>query len=501
MHVVIVGGGTAGWLTAALGLALQPQNTYSVIESSQIGIIGVGESTTGFFTDLFGDLAVLGADHDDFMRQTGATAKLGIMHRDWRGSDQPSYFAPLDGSSTQTDPADLQFQWAHYHLPREQCAGVSHTGYVAVNGLSNQNSQGQWHSRGHAMHVDGVLTGQYLRGLCLRQANCDVLDTVITHFDRDAEGAITQLHTTAHTVIAGDLFVDCTGQARSLIGAMGAKWVSYGQHLPVDRGMPFATQHQPGITPPPWTTAWAHGHGWMWQTPLVSRRGNGMVYSSVTCSDDQAQALAEHMLGHAIDPIKIIRFDAGRQDSTWINNCVAIGLASSFLEPLEATSIHVTICQIRMLWQQHWADTPHNFTSPANVTLYNQRWSQQLDDLRDFLVMHYQGGRSDTEFWRHIGSGATQTDRVRQLLDISQHRWPAVNDWPRYWGMAGWSLWAWVMQGVGVFDHTPRPTCDWLDQEVNYWQAQQQLAQRYGSNRSHEQHMRSAHVAWQARCL
>ena len=497
MKIVILGGGTAGWLTAILGLAHAPEHDYTVIESSRLGIIGVGESTTGFFTDLMtNDLKAMGVDHDDFMVKTGATCKLGIHHKAWGRAADHSYLAPLDGSSTQFDARDRQFEYALAHLSPEDRITISHTGYLMRYGLSNQSQLGHFMAHGHALHVDGQLTGQYFKSHCLKQSNCRLVDSELATISRTPAGPIASLTLTNGDVVEGDLFIDCTGFARLLIKEMGAKWVSYRQWLPVDRGMPFQEAYQPGELPEAWTTAWAQKNGWMWTTPLLDRKGNGYVYSSDHISDDQAQQEIEQQLGRKINPIKIIPFDAGRQSAAWIDNCVSIGLSSSFLEPLEATSIHTSIVQIKMLFAEYITDRIETTLNPGTISLYNHRWSRQIDDLKDFLVMHYQGGRTDSEFWRYISSGATQTDFVKTLLTTANDRLLNTNDFPRYWGVAGWSLYAWIMGGLGLFDNLKQTlTADQLfDQELIYFNQQQSMAQRYGQNRSHEQYVSAMRI-------
>jgi len=223
----------------------------------------------------------------------------------------------------------------------------------------------------------------------------------------------------------------------------------------------------------------------------MDRKGNGYVYSSDHVTDDQAQAEIELMLGRKINPIKIIPFDAGRQSAAWINNCVSIGLSSSFLEPLEATSIHTSIVQIKMLFAEYITDRIETTLNPGTIALYNGRWSRQIDDLKDFLVMHYQGGRTDSEFWRYVSSGATQTDFVKTLLTTAQARLLNANDFPRYWGVAGWSLYSWVMGGLGLFDQVEyNQNLDHVfEQELAYFDHQQAMAQRYGQNLSHLEYL------------
>ena len=492
MKIVIVGGGTAGWLTASIGITQAPEHTYTVLESSSIGIIGVGESTTGFFTGLFlDDLKDLGVDHNDFMLRTGATCKLGIRHRGWTPDPTQSYFGPLDGSSTQFDSRDSMFKFAVNNLPPEDLITISHTGYLIKHGLSNMNKIPRFTKYGHAMHVDGTLTGRYLKEHCLKRDNCTHVDSELLTPIINDQHRITGLQLANGTTLEGDLFIDCTGFNRVLIKAMGAKWVSFKQWLPVDRGMPFLEQYQDTELPEAWTTAHAQNNGWMWTTPLLDRKGNGYVYSSDHVTDDQAQDEIELSLGRKITPVKVVKFDAGRQDHCWIDNCISIGLSSSFLEPLEATSIHTSIVQIKMLFNEYIEPTLDATVNPGTIKIYNERWRNQLDDLKDFLVMHYQGGRVDTEFWRYITSGATQTDRVRALLLMSKHHTPSYHDFPIYEGAAGWGLYCWVMAGLNLFKDQP-PNTDieaFVDQNIAYNKLQGSMKAQYGNNLSHDEYI------------
>ena len=464
MKIVIVGGGTAGWLAAILLKKLKPEHNIVVLESSKIGIVGVGESTTGFFTDVIvNDLASLGINHDDFMIETGAVSKIGIFHKAWTPDLSHDYFGPIDGSLTQFNAPDYLFQYALGYTDLKDIIKISHTGYLAYSGKNNMDVFGQFSNYKHSLQISGTETGTYLKKHCLKQPGVEHIDSeVVDVILKDVEH-IKSLKLSNGTELTGDLFFDCSGFSRTLTKAVGAKWTSYKQWLPVDTAIPFLENYEDGEVPAQWTTAWAQKNGWMWQTPLLDRKGNGYVFDSNFCTPDQAQEEIETLLGRPINPVKVIKFDAGKNDRSWIGNCVSFGLAYQFLEPLESTNLHVTVVQLKSFISEYMRPTVEETINVGSMKLFNNRFSNQLDDLRDFIVMHYQGGRTDSEFWKYVSSGATRTEFVETLLETSKTRIPSYNDFPRYWGVAGWSIYCWVMAGIKILkpevaarDFTPK---------------------------------------------
>jgi len=453
MKIIIVGGGTAGWIAAALISVKYPNNKITVIESSKIGIIGVGESTTGYFTELLlGELVdKLGVDHNEFIIETGATLKFGIKHKGWTQNINSHYYGVLEGSPTVCGTPDLMFAHA-YHTDPSDIISLTHTGHLLYNNLSNLDYTGEFKKYGHAMHVDAALTGKYFAKKTLKQENVEHIDSEIKECTLDDRGFIKSLKLSDDRIIEGDFFIDCTGFSRALINKIDNQWVNYKKHLPVDTAIPFPELYQENESPEPCTTAWAQKFGWMWQTPLLDRRGNGYVFDSSFISVDRAQEEIETVLGRKINPLKVIKFDTGRKKNAWAKNCMALGLSYAFVEPLEATSIHTTIVQIKTFINEYLRPTLDETVNESSIRMFNQRIGKHIDDVVDFLVLHYQGGRTDTEFWRHISSGATRTDFVSDLLETSKHRLPTCNDFPRYYGSAGWELYCYILAGIGAFD-------------------------------------------------
>lgn len=451
MKIIIVGGGTAGWATALMATKRHPNHSITVVESTKIGVIGVGESTTGYLTDiLVNHGADFGCDHDEFIIETGATLKYAIKHKGWTNDIDDYYIGPIDGSQTKEATPDALFAYGLNRLHPKELVNVAQCGYWIDKGVSNfEKDTNQFGNYRHAMHVDAVLVGKYFKKKCLVERNARHIDDEVLDANLDERGFIKSVVLKNGSVVEGDLFIDCSGFSKVLMKHMpGNKWVSYQKNLPLNTGLPFQLKYKQHEVPEPYTTAWAQKNGWMWQIPLMDRKGCGYVFCDAFTTPDKAQEEIETILGQEIDPIKVIKFDTGRQDAAWINNCITIGLSSAFLEPLEATSIHSTIVQGRTLIFEYIKSTIDDTVNSGSQNIYNQRTRKMFDDVKDFLVMHYMGGRTDSEFWKFINTGVTKTPYVEDLLEMAKHRLPTSHDFPRYAGSAGWALYSYVMAGI-----------------------------------------------------
>ena len=418
-HIVIVGGGTAGWLAAMMLSDMAARRAggtqVTVIESSKIGVIGVGEGSTAVFRQM---LQHFGLNEAEFLAETGATIKYGIRHRDWRRLGH-SYDGPIDSPQMVVGGIDLDT----YAVAAGRSVGEAHLFQHLLNGQKAPVARragrdvpaGPFH---HAYHFDQALVGAWLRR---KARGVTRIDDQVTGVER-GEAGITALTLESGQRLEADFFVDCTGFRRRLIGELGAEWLSYADVLPVNRAMPFWVDLKDGEEIAPCTLAWAQRSGWMWWIPTQERYGAGYVYSDSHTTPDQAKAEIEAALGHEIHPRNDIRIEAGRLRAPWRGNCVAVGLASSFLEPLEATSIHGTIVQIMMLGE--WIG------QGDGRDRYNAAVSQQVDDFRDFIRMHYVSERRDSPFWRDVAAShpGVVTDRLAQW---AQHV-PRPEDFARF---------------------------------------------------------------------
>lgn len=431
-HIAIVGGGTAGWLAALMIRHFADRNGLNlhvtVVESSKIPTIGVGEGTTAVFYQL---LQTLGIDEATFLRETGATLKLGIRHRGWQRRGH-SYDGPIDdphplirgpGFTPQAHGPILDIYATARGIDPAECRLFGHLlrRNKSPYALKRDGTLVPAGPFQHAYHFDQALVGAFLRKTA---RDITLIDATVEGVERDAEtGDIRRLILANAPDLSADFFIDCTGFRRKLIGeAMGGSWVSYADSLPVNRAMPFWLDHDEAADIPIHTLAWAQKAGWMWQIPTQERMGCGYVYSDAYLSPDRAQAEIEGVLGHPITPRNDLKFDVGRLDRVWIGNCLALGLASSFLEPLEATSIHGTVVQLMLFtqgflinaWQADDAQRAH----------YNAAVARQLDDFRTFINLHYVGQRPEP-FWQEIrttGLHETTRERLTSWADHSPRR-------------------------------------------------------------------------------
>ena len=449
MKIVIAGGGTAGWL-AALIIAKIQRNSHeiTVIESERIGIIGAGEGSTGQLTDIINNVSWdYGCDEADFLAEARATIKLGIRHRDWRCVGH-EYVGPIDNTNSYGVGPDYMFLHALANdLPWH---ASSECGWLIEHGLTNYHRDGAGLNseiKLNAYHFDAVGVGRYFRKVVQPEGVKHVIGD-IAHVTVDEHG-ITGLVMQDGRTITADFYIDCTGFARKLMNALGVSWKSYRDYLPVNRAMPFILPYADGEEPDSTTLAWAQSSGWMWRIPTADRWGCGYVYDGDFISDDQAQAEIEAALGRPIDPIRVLSFDTGRLDQLWHKNCLALGLCAAFAEPLEATSIHSTIMQIQTWTRDYLRDTAADTINPGSCNVYNRRMSRMYDDFCDFLNLHYQTQRDDSEFWRWMRTGETQTDVVRDTLALSRSKILSAGDMLGYHGYAGVPLWNWVLAGLG----------------------------------------------------
>jgi glycine/D-amino acid oxidase-like deaminating enzyme len=404
--VVVVGGGTAGWLAAlilsdAAKRAKLPIDV-SVVESPVIPSIGVGEGTTAVFKSM---LDYFGFDEFDFLRETRGTIKYGIRHRDWAELGH-TYDGPIDdphalveGMEPGSEILNIYAVAAGRRLADIHLFGHLMRGAKAPYAMDEDGKLTAVGPFQYAYHIDNASVGQYLRK---KAKGIEQVSGTVCGSSKDPEtGNITSLNFEEGGGIEGDFFVDCTGFRRRLIAQeMGDSWVSYNTELPVNRAMPFWIDHKEGEEIAPVTLAWAQKYGWMWQIPTADRLGRGYVYSDAFISPDEAQAEIEAILGHPIEPRADLKFDVGRSAHPWIGNCLAVGLSQSFLEPLEATSIHGTLVQMMLFTQDYMKDVLQGQQGAHDT--YNDRLARQLDDFRNFINIHYFTRRDDSEFWTNV---------------------------------------------------------------------------------------------------
>ncbi len=414
--VTIVGGGTAGWMTAALLSHVFSSYTIRLIESEEIGTIGVGEATIPSIRT-YNDLA--GIDQVEMMRATQATFKLGIDFVDWRhGADR--YFHGFGRIGH-------DFMWLHPHhlwLAAREAGRVQPFDAYALNcvaGMQNKfaypdarNPASPIGGLDYAYQFDASLFARYLR--TRSEANGVVrIEGRIVDVIRDGEsGHVDHVVLADGRTVDGDLFVDCSGMRALLIGdALGVGYEDWDHWLLNDRALAVPCERVAPLTP--YTRVTARAHGWQWRIPLQYRTGNGHVYSSAHVSDEEAAAvLVANLDGKPLADPRAVRFRPGKRRKAWEKNVVAIGLSSGFLEPLESTSIHLIQTGIVKLLGLF----PHRGFAAADLAEYNRQHDFEFTDVRDFIVAHYKvTERSDTPYWAYLKHMAIP-DSLAERLDL-----------------------------------------------------------------------------------
>lgn len=451
MKIVIVGGGTAGWLAALQTIKIhQGLHEVVLIESSAIGIIGAGESSTGVLRGIINnEVWDYGCNEFDFMKYAKATPKLAILHKNWRG-DGAEYLAPIDTATDEIDigtnlllnayiAQDIPMQMASIN-GRLEAARLS-SFYQDTNGIGSINR--------HAYNFDARLAAKYLEKICGNQVT--KIDARVLEIKFKENGFVDSLKLDNGQNITADFFIDASGFARLFPKAMNIPWIDYNE-LTLDSAMPFIMPYPEDYKLRLVATSWAQKNGWLWQIPKGDDLGNGYAFDSRFCTNEQAQKEIELLLGHEIQPIKFIKYQPGKLASVWNKNVLSIGLSSSFLEPLEATSIHGTIIQLNLFLFTFLKETLDRTMNESNIKSYNRSIEKMLDDFKTFILIHYCNQRSDSEFWKNANRLVQENTKIQELVDIAKTRLLNKSDMECSFGYAGAELYNWIICGLKIYN-------------------------------------------------
>lgn len=402
--IVVVGGGTAGWLTALSLNKFMPYSEVTVIASSELGILGAGEGTTPHFMELLKELDIPEAD---LYQHAKATVKRGIDFDNWNG-DGKKFYHPF------------------------------------------------WDDK-YALHFDANLLAKYLQNVGIGRG-IKLVDDIVVKINDDKHGYIKSLSLKSGEDIQTDFVMDCSGLRRLIIGGhYKSQWNSYTKHLPAKRAMPFFIEHNDEDLED-YTGAIAMKAGWVWKIPVQGRYGCGYVFDSNFITDEQAKAEVEELFGHEITVPRYFDFEAGSFDKTWIKNCVAIGLAAGFTEPMEATSIWIQVMTL-----QYLRDHMKRYIRDGEMAVddFNTVIRHLNNDLMYFIHLHYLTKRNDSEFWKTFVERNNTPDFILKLRDIANtvgiskeelHKLHSEsNKDPHYMKTYEHSSWLLVGEGVGYF--------------------------------------------------
>jgi tryptophan halogenase len=487
--VVILGGGTAGWMTAAaLVKANSPaQFTITLVESDDIGIIGVGEATIPtihWFNRLI-DLS-----EAELIRETRATYKLGIEFVNWNG-DGSRYFHPFGRYGGPHDGSMFYHRWIRAKLsadvPSHPEFSLSTRAARAGRFAPPSNDPNSiFATLGYAYHFDAGLYAAFLRRRC-ESKGVRRVEGKVAHIGQDPEsGFITSLTTHRDEVIEGDLFIDCSGLRAVLIEAtLHTGFEDWSHWLPCDRALAVPSERVQD--PIPYTRSIAHAAGWQWRIPLQHRTGNGMVYSSKFWTDEQAAlTLRSHLDSPPLAEPRTIRFLAGRRRKAWHKNVVAIGLSSGFLEPLESTSIHLIQSAIAKLLSLF----PTRDFHPETAEQFNRVFDADVAAVRDFLILHYHrtAGRSEP-MWQHCQHMSIPESVANRMAHFT-HTGRIVLTTDELFKEASWFA---VMMGQGLDPADYNPLADTIspaENRTHLLRIEQQIAAALKGMPLHEDYIR-----------
>jgi len=415
-QVVIVGGGTAGWMAAAALSHFwrnQPTRRITLVESSEIGTVGVGEATLPTIRDFN---AGIGIDELDFLRKTQATFKLGIEFRDWHRRGE-TFFHPFAPYGIRVNGAAFHHLWLRGRGLGESTPLGAYSLPCVMAELGRfaqpvRQPVAPFANFAYAYHFDAGLYARYLRDYSLKRGVRRLDRRILSVNLRGEDGFIESLKVEGDEQIKGDLFIDCSGFRGLLIEeSLRTGYEPWTQWLPCDRAVAIPSERVGD--PAPYTSATALDAGWSWRIPLQHRNGNGYVYCSRFVEDDEAAVrLSERLTERTLADPNFLRFTTGRRRLFWNRNCVALGLAGGFIEPLESTSIALIQSGIAKLL----GFFPEPGFSPLDTAEANRVMNEEYERIRDFIILHYKGTRrDDAPLWRECGAMAVPESLERKI--------------------------------------------------------------------------------------
>ena len=448
----VVGSGTAGWMTALFLSNQYPWASVTVIASSDIGILGAGEGTTPHFIEFLNKLDI---SVSDIVKYAKGTFKNGIKFTNWNGDDR-SYFHPFNDGNTHNcfnvtnfDNSDISAVVLDQMINAnnlDNCVFSAHAsarGLVKLKANSNLGNHksilSQYDGIGtFSLHFDAVLLAKYLKRIAVTR-RIRYIDDEVSKILTDETGNIISLETINNDVYDTDFVFDCTGFKRKIIGEfLNAPWKSYKDSLPVNRAIPFFIQHDnENILPQ--TEAIAMKYGWAWVIPVDGRYGCGYVFDYKHITEEQAKEEVINKFGVGVEfGAKSFTFEGGRYETPWVKNCIAIGLSSGFIEPLEATSIMTSIYSLNTLLPNTLGNIQQN---QFYIDRYNKLVTKYQDDTFDFVYLHYVTKRNDTEFWSKFTENNKMPDRVKEFIDYCEFTVPDskfIRNISEIYDMASW---------------------------------------------------------------
>lgn len=441
-NIVVVGGGTAGWFAALFAQKYIPDCKVSVIESSQIGILGAGEGTVPNFLSA---LDMLDIEHMKIIKDCDATTKHAIQFANWNGDDQSYYHTFHNVEDLYNHPCNIKQSYVPIRV-LESIMNEEHISESTLQALMCRDLKNPFMYRDegldvvddYAFHFDAKLLSLLLREVGLSRG-IEVYDDIIEEVE--IEGDIVKKVKSKKREYECDIVYDCTGFRKTIISKLNPTWVSYKDHETVNRAIPFVIPHNETLIQP-YTESIAMKYGWCWVIPTQSRYGCGYTFDSNLISDQEAIEEIKEMFPDAKIPGKTFEFESGYYENPWIGNCIAIGLSAGFIEPLEATSIFSTTLSITE------SITMPNMLLSLNEIYrqeFNDKWKKISEEIHNFVYLHYITKRDDTEFWRKFSIENAPPDLKKDLEKWSKYPIGATDIVDRFFNASSWYQ---VMQGL-----------------------------------------------------
>ena len=455
-NVVIVGGGTAGWMAAAaLSTVLGESYNIRVVESDEIGIIGVGEATIPMIQRFN---KVVGIDENDFLKATQGTFKLGIEFVNW-GTVGQRYIHGFGKIGQGLWMVDFEQYWLKLRRAGK-AAALGEYSITRMAALANKFMPANFEVENsplgdiaHAYHFDASLYSKYLRKLSEARGVRRIEGKIVEVKQREGDGHVQAVVLESGQQVEGELFIDCSGFRGLLIEqTLKTGYEDWSHWLPCDRAQAVPCESAPVLTP--YTRSTAHRAGWQWRIPLQHRIGNGHVYCSSFISDDEAAAtLLANLDGKPLADPRVIKFTTGMRKQAWNKNVVALGLAGGFLEPLESTSIHMVQSGIQRLIDFF----PNAGFDPVDVAEYNRQSRFEYERIRDFIILHYKANqRDDSPFWLQCAAMPVP-ESLEQKMTLFRARGKVVRTDNELFAETGWFQ---VMEGQHITPEGYHPLAD-----------------------------------------
>ncbi len=452
-NIVIVGGGTAGWMSAAtLSKTLGKTLNVRLIESDDIPTVGVGEATIPTLMSLH---QLIGINEQEFVSAVNGTFKLGISFESWKDREE-DYIHSFGDTGKDCWAAGFQ----HFWLRAKQLGFAKDFGQYCAELVAAENNRfaiTPKHGLNYAYHIDAGLYAKFLRGFSEQHGATRIEGKVVDVNLDQHSGNIESVTLANGETVEGDLFIDCSGFRGLLIEqALHTGYDDWSHWLPCNSAV--AVQTESLEAPIPYTRSIARDAGWQWRIPLQTRVGNGLVYCDRYLDDDAAvSALLSNIEGAPLNDPRVIKFTTGTRRKHWNKNCIAIGLSSGFIEPLESTSIHLIQRAITRLVQMF----PHHGIVDADINEFNQQMSSEIENIRDFIVLHYHvTDRRDTEFWRFCAN-MDVPDSLRHRLDLFRETGRVFKVPTELFGENSWMQ---VMIGQGLEPRDYHPIVNMMDE-------------------------------------